>query len=91
MPRHSERTFLCGSACVQPDWVLNPDPRVKPSRSNNPGVPGANFVEDDKDKIGYAIGDFEEGVRNLSANHENFVNYLREVRLIKSLPAESST
>lgn len=70
---------------IQPEWILRPPPRVKPLR-NNPGASRDDFVEGEDDKIGYTIDDLDEVIRNLSVNHENFTNYLKEIRLIQALP-----
>jgi hypothetical protein len=84
---HSTWTSVRYSNWIQPDWILQPPPRVKAWR-NDSAVSGGDSVEDD-DKVGYTIDDFDEIARTLSANHEGFVNYLREVRLIPLLPAKS--
>ena len=84
---HSTWTSVRYSNWIQPDWILRPPPRVKAWR-NDSTVSGGEFVEEEDDKIGYTIDDLDEVARTLSANHESFVNYLHEVRLIQLLPAE---
>lgn len=85
---HSTWTSVRYSNWIQPDWILQPPPRVKAWR-NDSAVSGGEQVADEDDKIGYTINDLDEIVGILSANHIGFVNYLREVRLVALLPAES--
>jgi hypothetical protein len=79
---HSTWKSVRYSNWVQPDWILQPAPRVKAWRNDS--------FEDEDEKIGYTIDEFDEIAGTLSANHESFENYLREVHLIQSLPGESS-
>lgn len=85
---HSTWTSVRYSNWIQPDWILQPPPRVKPWR-NDSAVSGAASGADDDDKIGYTINDLDEIVGIISANYIGFMNYLREVHLIPLLPAES--
>ena len=71
---------------IQPDWLLQPPQRIEVWHQGSAAA-GGEFVEDAK--IGYTIDDLDEIARTLSANHASFTNYLREVRLVPSLPAES--
>ncbi len=86
---HSTWISVRYSSWIQPDWILRSPSRVKPLR-NESGVPGADFIEGDEEKTQYSIDDLDEIVANLSANHENFSNYLHEIRLIQLPPAQSS-
>jgi hypothetical protein len=85
---HSTWMSVRYSNWIQPDWILQPPRRVK-ARRNDSAVSGGDSVEDEDDKIGYAIEDLEEIARTLSANHANFLDYLHDVRLVPSLAAES--
>lgn len=86
---HSTWISVPYSGWIQPEWVLHPPPRVKPRRTD-PGASADKFVETEEDKIGYSIGDLEEAAANLAANHANFADYLREIRLIPAAAEPSA-
>jgi len=69
------------SNSIQPDWILRPLPSIEPLR-NEPGMPKANFIERDYDKVAYTLDDLREIVETLAVNHRSFSNYLHEVGLI---------
>ena len=84
---HSGWIFVRHTAWIQPDWILHLPPGVMPS----PGDSDAQSVEGPEGKNEYPIDDLVETVRSLSANHEEFSNYLREIRLIPVRAVESNS
>jgi hypothetical protein len=66
---------------IQPDWILQPAPSVKPVRKEF-GAHDEKFIERDEDKIGYTVDDLEQIAYNLEENHKRFSAYLRDSGLI---------
>jgi hypothetical protein len=82
---HRTWSASVSSSWIQPDWILQPAPEVKPAREEL-RMHDENFVERDEDKIGYTVDDLEQIVSNLAANYKDFSAYLRDSGLIQKLP-----
>jgi hypothetical protein len=79
---HTTWSANVSSSWIQPDWILQPAPSVKPVRKEL-GVHDVIFIERDEDKVGYTVDDLEQIAYNLGANHKRFSAYLRDSGLIR--------
>ncbi len=66
---------------IQPDWILNPPPRLKALHAGADSPPG-DFVEDDTEKSAYSLDDFTEIAANLENNLALFSDYAAEAGLV---------
>ncbi|HLW93308.1 MAG TPA: hypothetical protein VKS78_18650 [Roseiarcus sp.] len=74
---HSTWTSVSSSNWIQPDWVLDLPPAVRPSL----GEVDAEFIQSADEKVGYTIEDMSEALRSLSLNFNEFSDYVKELRL----------
>ncbi len=66
---------------IQPDWILNPPPRIKPVYAEADSLPG-DFVEDEEEKLAYSLDELTEIAGGLEKNLAKFSDYLAEVGLV---------
>jgi hypothetical protein len=78
---HAEWVAGTGPNSIQPDWILRPQPSVKPLYDGIE-APDKKDVECEEDKVVYTLEDLNEIVETLTANYAGFSDYLREKRLI---------
>ena len=66
---------------IQPNWILNPAPRIKPMLVGADPLP-SGIRESEDDKTAYSLDDLTEIAAALNNNFVYFVAYLHEVGLI---------
>jgi hypothetical protein len=66
---------------IQPDWILQRPPTIKPMHKAADTRP-EDFKEDEDDRVEYTLDELAEIAETLRENHESLFNYAREVGLI---------
>lgn len=78
---HSTWVSAQSPGFIQPDWILNPLPRLKAIHTGADSPPG-DFVEDDDERSAYSLEDFTEMAGNLENNLALFSAYAAEAGLV---------
>jgi len=66
---------------IQPDWILQRPPTIKPMHKAADTRP-EDFKEDEDDRVEYTLDELAEIAETLRENPESLFNYAREVGLI---------
>jgi hypothetical protein len=61
---------------IQPNWVLRIPPSITP-------LHGDGLIEREEDKVTYSLAELDEIVETLAVNYRRFVDYLREIGLVR--------
>lgn len=81
---HSVWTAASSPEAIQPDWILNPPPRIRPVHALADRLPG-DFIEDEEEKLAYSLAELREIADGLEQNLEKFAGYLLDEGLIAKL------
>jgi len=71
------------SSWIQPDWILQLPPSVRPLRDAS-GSSGAHFIEREQDKTAYTLDGLDQIVESLATNCQDLSGYLCEIGLIRA-------
>jgi hypothetical protein len=83
---HSVWTSAPDSRSIQPAWILQLPPGVRPLREALFDANPDKFLENAQDKITYTLDELDEIVGRLAGNYRSFSDYVTTVGLITARP-----